>query len=93
MHKITSKDIFNYIEGNTRFALDQVGLVSQHIKEQVAYRLLTCKNDCVVSGRCMVCGCELPNRAFSTVSCNHQRFPNMMNEEDWNQFKIDNNLA
>ena len=90
--KITTQNIFNYIEGNGRLILNKLGLSQPHIKEQVAYRLLTCKDDCVPNGICKICRCPLPDRAFSTQSCNLERFPNLMNEEDWFKYKEENGI-
>lgn len=91
-HKITPKNIYNYFEGNARLLLDNLGVSMKHIEQQVAYRLLTCKDDCVIAGKCKQCGCSLPGRAFSTPSCNEERFPDMMNEEDWNKYKKEKNI-
>lgn len=90
--KITLSNINNFVTGNTRQILNQMGMISPHIKEQVTYRLAHCKDDCVKLGRCQKCTCPLPGRAFSTTSCNPDRFPDLMNEEDWNQYKIDNGI-
>lgn len=90
--EITSKNIYNFFEGNSRMILDKLGITSTHIEEQVAHRLLTCKDDCVIAGKCKVCTCPLPNRAFSTSSCNKERFPDLMNEENWNNYKTKNNI-
>lgn len=92
--KITRQNIFNYIEGNGRSILSKLGLSQPHIKEQVAYRLLVCKDDCVPNGRCShgTCTCKLPDRAFSTASCNKSRFPDLMNEEDWFNYKEENGI-
>ena len=88
MRKISTKDIYNFIEGNGRILLNKYNFSSPHLQEQIAYRLLTCKNDCVKQGKCKVCKCPLPNRAFTTESCNKERFPDLMSEEDWNKYKI-----
>jgi len=90
--KITRSNIYNYLDGNGKMILDKLGLSQPHIKEQVAYRLLVCKDDCVVNGRCKKCTCPLPDRAFSTASCNTDLFPNLMNEKDWIIFKQANGI-
>ena len=76
--KITLNNIRNYIDGNTRMHMGKLGLNPAHIQEQIAYRLLTCKDDCVIEGACKVCTCPLPNRAFSKESCNQDRFPDLI---------------
>ncbi len=90
--KITKQNIFNYIEGNGRLILSKLGLSQPHIKEQIAYRLLTCKDTCVPAGRCKVCTCPLPDRAFSTNTCNKELFPDLMSEQDWTNYKLNNNI-
>jgi hypothetical protein len=93
MRKITIKDIYNYIDGNVRSMLSELGLCEKHIKEQIAYRLLKCKDTCLVNKKCQHCGCNLPERAFSSLSCNNgEIFPDLMNEKDWIEFKKDNNI-
>lgn len=90
--EITSKNIYNFFEGNSRMILDKLGITATHIEEQIAYRLLVCKDDCVIAGKCKVCTCPLPNRAFSSASCNLERFPDLMSEEDWNKYKKTNGI-
>jgi len=90
--KITISNINNFITGSTRQALDRMGLIAPHIREQAEYRLATCKDDCITKGACKNCGCGLPGRAFSTPSCDPSRFPDLMNEEDWNNYKQDNEI-
>ena len=85
-------NVKNFITGNMRQALDKVGIISPHIKEQVEYRLALCKDDCQVKGACKNCGCTLPGRAFSTPSCNTERFPDLMTEEDWISYKVSNDI-
>lgn len=92
-NKITSKNIFNYIQGNARLIASEFGFESEHMKEQVAYRMLICKKSCSVNGACEHCGCDLPGRFFTTDSCNNgEKFPDLMNAEDWNKFKIENGI-
>jgi hypothetical protein len=94
--KITYKNIYNFFEGNSRMILSKLGIIkialSTHIDDQIAYRLLICKDDCVPAGKCKVCGCGLPGRAFSSLSCNKERFPDIMSEEDWINYKKENNI-
>jgi len=91
--KITSQHIFNFIEGNTRMFTDSLGFQPQHIKEQVAYRLLMCKDDCVKDGYCKHCQCPLPNRAYATDSCNKgERFPDLMKKVEWDKYKEENGI-
>lgn len=91
--KITLTNIFNYIEGNTRMFVDRLGYQPPHIKEQIAYRLLVCKDDCVKHGYCKHCNCPLPDRAYSSESCNGgELFPNLMSKVEWIKYKEENGI-
>jgi len=90
--EITPKNIYNYFQGHSRQILANLGVTSKHIEEQVAYRLLTCKDTCLPNKECSKCGCDLPQRAFTTESCNLDKFPDLMNEEDWIKYKLDNGI-
>lgn len=89
-HKITFQNIVNFIEGNSR--LFTKSIQPEHIKCQIAYRMLKCKDDCAILKQCVICGCDYPDRAYSTESCNTDRFPNFMSRVDWEEFKIKNNI-
>jgi hypothetical protein len=70
-----------------------VGLPS-HIQEQVAYRHEQCKNDCIPQKGCIHCGCDPIGKHFVQKSCNNgERFPHLMNKEDWIEFKKENDDA
>lgn len=90
---LNSKNIKSFIEGNSKYVYNKfVGLPS-YIKEQVAYRLLQCKDDCVPNNKCKYCGCPPKKKAFVHESCNKGvRFPNLMNEKDWNEYKRKHNI-
>ena len=89
--EITLSNIYNFIEGNIR--LKTKSIQPSHIKEQIAYRLLKCKDDCAKKEECIVCGCDFPDRAYSTESCNKERFPDFMSKVDWELYKIDNKIG
>lgn len=90
--KITINNISNFVSGNVRVGMSKLGILDDHTQEQVALRLLTCKDTCVKEGRCRICTCPLPNRAFSTESCNKDLFPDLMNEEEWIKYKEKNGI-
>lgn len=91
--KITLKNIFSYLEGSSRRILEHLNLQPQHIKEQIAYRRLICKDDCAVSGRCVYCNCEFYGKTSVEESCNKgERFPNLMNRIDWEKYKEENGI-
>lgn len=92
--KITKKDIISFIEGNSRYYLDKIIDLDPHIKEQVSYRGMLCKDDCLIEGSCKYCGCTSKKVIFSTSSCNlGERFPDLMNKEDWEEYKNKNNIT
>lgn len=88
MQKITLKKINQFIEGNSQMLMDSMGMKPDWYKEQIAYRMLQCKDDCIPAKACKYCGCAVPGKLYVTESCNYgSRFPNLMNEEDWIKYK------
>lgn len=93
MSKINMKNIKSFIRGHYSIILDKLGQYPEYKQEQVLYRVSLCKNDCIPNKGCIHCGCPPEKKVYDPYSCNGgTRFPNMMNEEEWNQFKIDNNI-
>jgi len=91
--KITPTKILQFIEGNLKMLGDKVHLLATHEKEQVAYRALICKDDCVKLGYCTYCGCDIPGKLYVKKSCNNgERFPDLMNKEAWEKFKLEKNI-
>jgi hypothetical protein len=88
--EITAQNIYNFIEGNIR--LKTKSIQPSHIKEQIAFRLLKCKDDCTKKGKCIACGCDFPDRVYSSESCNPDRFPNFMSGLEWEEFKFKNKI-
>lgn len=92
--KITLKNIKHYIEGNIKMLGDKMYLLPEHEKEQVAYRAMICKDECVKLGYCVYCGCDIPGKLYVKDSCNGgERFPDLMNKIDWEKFKLDNEIS
>ena len=88
--EITLNNIYNFIEGNTR--LFTKSIQPDHIKQQIAYRMLLCSKDCAITKQCIKCGCDYPGRVYTTESCNTDRFPDFMSRIDWEEFKKDKNI-
>jgi hypothetical protein len=87
------KKVIQFIEGNLKMLGDEFNLLPDYQKEQVLYRLEICKNDCVKSGSCKYCGCSVPGKLYVSESCNNgARFPNMMDENEWSEYKEENNI-
>ena len=89
--KITPTKILQFIEGNLKLLGDKVYLIPEHEKEQIAYRSLICKDDCIKLGYCTYCGCDLPGKLYVKKSCNSgERFPDLMSKKEWEKYKIEN---
>lgn len=88
------KNIKNYIEGNFKYFQNKLtNGRPRHEIEQVVWRLSKCENDCLINNKCIYCGCPPKKKAFIKESCNDgERFPDLMNEEDWNKYKLENNI-
>ena len=81
-------NIKSFIEGNFNYYIHKIGWYPAYKAEQILYRMEQCKNDCIPSGECIICNCPTEKKMFATKSCNEERFPDIMNEKDWNKFKI-----
>jgi len=91
--KITLANILSFVEGNMQLILEGLNRQPQHIREQIAYRRLLCKDDCAVDNKCVYCGCDFLGKTSVVKSCNKGvRFPNLMSKPRWEKFKIDNGI-
>ncbi len=90
--EINLENIKNYISGNLRYVKSKLSKLEPHIQEQIEYRLFTCRQDCKITGQCIKCGCNYPERSYSFTSCNLDRFPNLMKKEEWEYYKKVNNI-
>lgn len=95
---ITYNNIKAFIQGNYRLILSKLNhnQVSQYLglsdtmKEQVAYRMDVCGDSCKT--KCKYCGCSTPGKWFASKSCGGGKYPDLMNEQDWNKYKKENNI-
>jgi hypothetical protein len=91
--EITLSNIYSFLEGNARYLKNIFGMFPRYKQEQVLYRLSICKDTCVKNEECEYCGCPPKKKAFVDKSCNKgDKFPDMMEEEDWELFKKENNI-
>jgi hypothetical protein len=96
--KITLPNLKAYIEGNTRYILDKLNNdhisafvgVTPLIREQIAYRMDVCKDSCPT--KCKHCGCNTPGKFFVDKSCGGGKYPDIMSEEAWAEYKKKNNI-
>jgi hypothetical protein len=93
MIKITLKNVKSFIRGHYNLYLDKLGMYPKHKQEQILYRISLC-SDCVSNEGCKYCGCAPNKKVYDNKSCNDgERFPDMLNEVEWNKFKIDNKIT
>jgi hypothetical protein len=93
MKKITLKNVKSFIRGHYNLYLDKLGMYPKHKQEQILYRISLC-SDCVSNEGCKYCGCAPNKKVYDNKSCNDgERFPDMLNEVEWNKFKIDNKIT
>ena len=93
MAKVTIHNILSYLEGNTQRILEELDLQPEHIKEQIAYRRIICKDDCAKKNKCVFCGCDFRGKTSVSESCNNgQRFPNLMSGPECIKFKEKNGI-
>ena len=89
--EITLKNIASFAEGNAKYYYDRMVGMAPFMQEQVAYRLSKCKDDCLVRGKCVYCGCPPSKKAWVVDSCNKgERFGKLLDKERWEKFKQDN---
>ncbi len=92
MHNINLTNIQNFISGNLRYYLSKIIDMPIHLKEQYYFRLYTCKDDCLIKGKCIKCNCPVLKKALVEDSCNPDRFPKLMGGLDWKKYKEENNI-
>jgi len=90
--QITFKNIKSFLLGNYQYYLSKVKERPRHLLEQTYWRLYTCRNTCLTTQRCMICSCPTVKKAFAPDSCNPSLFPNLMSGQEWEQYKIKNNI-
>ncbi len=90
--KINLHNIKSYIQGNWRAALLEYypdGL-SPHIEEQYYWRIKQVQEkspECLEKGKCKICSCDTPELFMADKACEGNRYPEMMDEYEWEKFK------
>lgn len=93
-HGLNISNIKSFIEGHAKLLGALIHVLPHHIVEQVAYRADKCKSDCIPNKKCVYCDCDVPAKLYVNQSCNGgDRFPDLMNEKDWELFKSQNELC
>lgn len=93
---ITLSNVKGFLQGNWRkFKEDILKLNNpKHIQEQIMYRMIVAK-PCLDNGACTYCGCDTPELFYEDRGCKDPEkkcYPKMMNEVEWKNFKIENNI-
>jgi hypothetical protein len=90
--KVTLSKVKSFIRGHVNLYLDKLGLYPLHKQEQILYRISIC-GDCVKNEGCKYCGCPPHKKVYDDKSCNNgNRYSDMLNEEAWDKFKLDNKI-
>jgi hypothetical protein len=88
--QINIKNVKNFLSAKVR----EVGFLPQWEKEQVVWRVEAAEA-CTQNGSCFECGCETPDLYYGTEGCKKEEnpcFPKMMSKEEWEKFKLENNI-
>lgn len=83
-------DVYYYIQGSTRYKLyysKASFLIREHIKEQIAFRILVMNRECLNNGECVICGCQTTALQMCNKSCDGDCYPPMMSKLKWLYFQ------
>lgn len=92
LEEITISNIKSFIQGHARSYLDKISLLQPHLREQVFYRIYTCRETCIPFKNCERCNCPAIKKSYATASCNLDKFPNLMPKVEWEEYKLLNNI-
>lgn len=91
-NNLTLKNIHAYLQGNLRYLAEQYGpefiKAEPHIREQIMFRIDISNPKCIESKSCVECGCTVPNLMYADKQCGGECYPEMMNKEQWEDFKL-----
>lgn len=94
-YDITLANIGSFVQGKTRLLVDRYGgefiALEEHIKEQVLYRESVANKECLQKKVCK-CNCEIPGLFYADKTCEDGCYPEMMNKNDWEEFKRTKNV-
>lgn len=89
-YDITAKNVWAYIQGNTRKIIDEIGpdifKSPQHIQEQIIWREVIHNPECFKQGKCIHCHCDVPDKFYSDKECEGGCYPAIMDKDTWNKF-------
>lgn len=89
-YDITAKNIWAYIQGNTRKIMEEHGpdifKSPRFIQEQVIWREVIHNPECYKLGECIHCHCKVPDKLYSDKECEGGCYPAIMDESTWGKF-------
>lgn len=89
--RITFKNVCAFLQGHMREKLYYNRrlnwLLSDHIFEQISYRLFVMNKECLSNGECIMCGCSTPALQMANKTCEARCYPYMMDATDWHIYK------
>ena len=88
--KITLSNIKGYLSAHYRQALDELGFLESHVKEQALFRLWLVKQrspECYETNSCKECGCEVSSRVFENRACEGSCYGEILPKDSWEEFK------
>ncbi len=94
--KLTLRNIYAVLQSMFRRSI-QGFTVQKHIYEQAIWRrteVIKKSPQCWEEGHCIHCGCEMLGKTIEDRGCENEPrcYPDMMNKEEWKQFKLSNNI-
>lgn len=87
LRKLTIKNVFNFTQGEIRMFLHRYGLLRKHIAEQFEFRSIKANPDCHSLGKCVECGCKVPDVFMADKPCDAGCYPPMMSKTHWTWWK------
>jgi len=89
--KINLPNIKGFLSAHYRQALDELGFLENHIKEQAAFRLWRVKvksPKCYEDDSCVECSCQISSKVFEDRACSaNWCYGEMLDKEKWEEFK------
>lgn len=85
-------NIWYFLQGWVRYILYNIHpyLLPRHLRDQIDYRKLAAKDECIEKGYCVNCGCRIPHLFFANKVCGvpglEPCYPKMMNKHEWKKF-------
>lgn len=93
--KVNFNTIKYFIQGNLRNLASNFGIVDEHILEQAQWRkdqIFKNSPECIKLGKCKHCECSINDSVLSTPRCDHDCYPEMMDNKEWQEYKIKNKI-